>query len=78
MFVKCHALFHYRRNVQAEDGFLRHFRPCRPDFGNTTTYDCDNPSIRVTDTSAAEWSMNILKNVQLARMRIFGTDQPIE
>ena len=70
-------IFYFRKNVHEHEGFVRHYRSCRSDITNHGDFDCEDNSLRMTDTSMAEWSMKILSNVRRVRRLIFGTDKAI-
>ena len=65
----------FRINVPASEGYIRHYRSCRPKVGWHVQIhiDCNDPSQRATNSSTAEWSMNILDNVERVRKRIFNS-----
>ena len=61
-----------REVVPAEEGYLRHFRECRPQLKRR----CIHKFKRVTDFEMARWSTRIQHNVHKARDHIFGKDTP--
>ena len=60
------ALLHYRIKVDAEDGYMRHYRASK------TNYIKEYGPL-INDTWVAEWSKRIEGKVKAVRQRLFGS-----